>query len=343
MQNEAGRSDRVDAAILNVLAELDGAAGASRIGRELARMGLSVQPRTIRFRLARLDAAGLTERVSRRAGRRLLPAGREELARAHIMERLGFVAARVDVLAYRMTFDPRALSGSIIANVALIHRRDLARAIGTIEPVLDAGLGMGNLLAVAEGGDVLAGVRIPPGRVGLATVCSVVVNGMLLKRGVPVESRFGGLLELRDGAPSRFVHLIDYAGTTVDPLEVFIKAGMTRVRDCAASGCGVIGASFREVPGVAHNAVLEAEKERRALGLSGILVTGRPNQPLLDIPVSEGRVGMVVIGGMNPFAALFEAGIPVEIESLSGLEDWDRFRPYAAFRTMARRRAPYVD
>jgi HTH-type transcriptional regulator, global nitrogen regulator NrpRI len=340
--NDRG-ADRVDAAILNVLAEQDGAAGAARIGRELARMGVNVQPRTIRFRLARMDAAGLTERVSRRAGRRLLPAGRKELEQAHIMERLGFVAARVDVLAYRMTFDPRASAGSIIANVALIRRRDLARALQIIEPILNAGLGMGNRLAVAHAGELLAGVRIPPGRIGVATVCSVVVNGMLLKRGIPVDSRFGGLLELRDGAPSRFVHLIDYAGTTIDPLEAFIKAGMTSVGACAASGSGIIGASFREVPAVARDAVLQAEKERRAAGLSGILVTGRPNQSLLEIPVSEGRIGMVVIGGMNPFAALFEAGIPVDIESLSGLEDWERFQPYTAFRTMAHVRAPYID
>jgi len=285
----------------------------------------------------------LTECVSRREGRRLLSAGREELARSHVIERLGFVAARVDVLAYRMTFDPDKESGSITANVATLKRQDLTRALQAIQPVLSAGLGMGDRLAFAEQGDVLAGVRIPPGRVGLATVCSVVVNGMMLKRGVPVVSRFGGLLEMCDGKPVRFVQMIDYAGSTMDPLEVFIKAGMTRVAACAENGTGIIGASFREVPTVALDAVVESGRERQALGLSGILVIGQPNQPLLDVPVSAGRTGIIVIGGMNPFAAMFETGIPFEIDSLSGLEQWERFRPHTEFRTMARRRSPYVD
>jgi len=148
---------------------------------------------------------------------------------------------------------------------------------------------------------------------------------------------------MRDGEPVRFVQLIDYAGTTMDPLEAYIRAGMTSVGECAASGSGIVGASFREVPTVAFDAVTQAARERRALGLSGILVSGQPNQPLLDIPVAEGRTGMIVIGGMNPFAAMYEAGIPFELESLTGLEDWSRFQPFREFRTMARRRSPYVD
>lgn len=335
--------DRTDAAILKVLSEHEGAVGAARIGRDLVKMGVEVRPRTIRFRLGRLDEAGLTECVSRRAGRRLLPLGHEELKHVHVIAKLGFVAARVDVLAYRMTFDPREQTGSIIANVATVRRGDLVRAMQIIEPVFAAGLGMGDRLALAEPGDVLAGVRIPPGRIGLATVCSVAVNGMMLKQGVPVLSRFGGLLEMRDGEPVRFVQLIDYAGTTMDPLEAFIRAGMTSVAACAEKGSGIIGASFREVPTVALEAVRQMDRERRGLGLSGILVVGQPNQPLLDIPVSEGRTGMIVMGGMNPFAAMFETGIPFEIESLSGLEEWEHFRPFESYRSMARRRSPYVD
>ncbi|MDP6491548.1 MAG: NrpR regulatory domain-containing protein [Kiritimatiellia bacterium] len=334
--------DRTDAAILKVLSEHDGPVGASRIARDLLKMGVEISPRTIRFRLGRLDDAGLTVCVSRRAGRRLLPAGREELSRVHVMEKLGFVAARVGVLAYRMSFDPQHSKGSIIANVATLRKQDLTRALQIIEPVFAAGLGMDDYLAFAEQGDVLAGVRIPPGRVGLATVCSVVVNGVLLKRGIPVVSRFGGLLEMRDGEPVRFVQLIEYRGTTMDPLEAYIRAGMTSVGDCAASRNGIIGASFREVPTVAVEAVRQAAKER-VLGLSGILVTGQPNQPLLDIPVAEGRTGMIVIGGMNPFAAMFEAGILFELESLTGLEEWSRFEPFKEFRTMSRRSSPYVD
>ena len=335
--------DRTDAAILKILAQHERPVGATRIARELFGMGFEVRPRTIRFRLGGLDDAGLTARVSRRAGRQILPAGREELSRMHVMEKVGFVAAKVDMLAYRMTFEPLESRGSIIANVATVRKPDAARALRVVGPILDAGLGLGNRIAWAEQGDVLAGVRIPVGRVGLATVCSVVVNGILLKQGIPVVSRFGGLLELRNRQPVRFVQLIDYGGTTVDPLEIFIRAGMTSVAACARTGNGVIGASFREVPTVALDAVMRARQERRAFGMSGILALGQPNQPLLDIPVSEGRTGMIVIGGMNPFAAMVEAGIPLELESLSGLETWDRFSPHEELRFLAKPRSPNLD
>ncbi len=147
---------------------------------------------------------------------------------------------------------------------------------------------------------------------------------------------------MRGGEPARFVQLIEYRGTTMDPLEAYIRAGMTSVGDCAASRNGIVGASFREVPTVAVEAVKRAAKAR-VLGSEGILAIGQPNQPLLDIPVAEGRTGMIVIGGMNPFAAMFEAGVPFELESLTGLEEWSRFQPFQEFRTMARRRSPYVD
>jgi len=62
-------------------------------------------------------------------------------------------------------------------------------------------------------------------------------------------------------------------------------------------------------------------------GIGGILAIGRPSQPLFDIPVSEGYCGMVVLGGLNPIAAVREAGIRVSIQSLAGLLDFSRFTP----------------
>ena len=68
------------------------------------------------------------------------------------------------------------------------------------------------------------------------------------------------------------------------------------------------------------------------LGLGGILALGRPGLPLFDIPVSEGMVGMVVAGGLNPVAAIHEAGTRIAIHSLAGLEDMDRFKSFQELR-----------
>ena len=122
--------------------------------------------------------------------------------------------------------------------------------------------------------------------------------------------------------------LIEYSGTTLDPLEAFIKAGMTQVRECARSGSGIIGASFRESPSVAIDSVRRIGKDMETHGLGGILALGKPNQPLLDIPVAKERAGMIVTGGLNPIAAIHEAGIQVTMKSLAGLEDVNAFTTF---------------
>jgi repressor of nif and glnA expression len=111
----------------------------------------------------------------------------------------------------------------------------------------------------------------------------------------------------------------------VDPLEAFIRAGMTSVRACCRTGHGIIGASFREVPSVAADAARAACRQMAAHGLTGVLGLGRPSMPLLEVPVAESRTGMVVVGGLNPVAALAEAGIRLTLHSLAGLEDLGRF------------------
>ena len=47
---------------------------------------------------------------------------------------------------------------------------------------------------------------------------SITLNGVLLKHGIPTTSSFGGLLELREGRAIRFVEMIHYDGTSIDPL-----------------------------------------------------------------------------------------------------------------------------
>ena len=145
--------------------------------------------------------------------------------------------------------------GTIITNISTIEKGYLVRALEYMNPVFGKKLGMGTRLAIAREGEQLAGVKVPKGMVMLGTVCSVTVNGIMLSERIPVTSRFGGLLEMRDGKPVRFVELIEYRGTTIDPLEFFINANMTRVRECAKTGSGMIGASFREVPSVALDEV----------------------------------------------------------------------------------------
>jgi hypothetical protein len=283
-----------------------------------------------------MDREGLTQPVSRRAGRRVTEQGYGELQHANIVEKVGFVASRIDSLLYRMSYDLRTAAGTIVTNLALIPKSFLMRAVEDMKPVFARRLGMGTRLAVAREGETFGAATVPAGMVALGTVCSVTASGILLKHGIPVTSRFGGLMEMREGKPLRLTALIEYGGTTLDPLEVFIRARMTRVRDCARTGNGVIGVSFREVPATALPEVRRIKKATEQQGLDGILAIGYPNQPLFDIPVEEGRAGLIVNGGLNPVAALCEAHADVQFYSLHEIEDAGRFSDFYALRDSLR-------
>ena len=74
--------------------------------------------------------------------------------------------------------------------------------------------------------------------------------------------------------------------------------------------------------------MIELASELERAGLGGFMNIGWPGQPLLEIPVSEGRVGAIVIGGLNPVAILEEQGIKVHSRALAGLVDYKRLFNY---------------
>jgi repressor of nif and glnA expression len=198
------------------------------------------------------------------------------------------------------------------------------RARRTVKRILDAGLGMGKYVAMAPAGTRLAGHEIPRCRVGFGTVCSVTLNGVLKNAGIPTVSRFGGLLEMRDRKPYRFTQIIQYDGTTIDPIEIFIKGKMTSVGEVARTGNGTIGASFREIPAAALPRAQEAIAKMTRIGLNGVLLIGMPGESILGVPVQQGRVGLVVAAGLNPIAAVEESGTPTENHAMAELYDFDK-------------------
>jgi repressor of nif and glnA expression len=312
-------SQRKTAGILRILEDAGRPLGSTKLARALRAAGIDLKQRMVRNYLEALDASGHTVNLGRR-GRRITDVGRRELDSAVIIDKVGFIDARADDLAFRMTFDLTRRTGTVIVNLSSVPTDRLPEARAVAARVMEAGLGMGRLGIVSSEGHEAAG--LPPaaaGRAVIGTVCSITLNGCLRAAGIPVVSRFGGLLEMRDDRPVRFTHVIHYNGTTLDPLEIFIKARMTSVLAAAATGTGTIGASFREVPAVALPLVQKIIGEMADSGLGGRIVVGEPNRPLLEIPVAAGRVGIVVSGGLNPLAAIQESDIPTENHALSRL------------------------
>lgn len=335
-----GRSARARAAILQALQDLGDPAGASRIAEMLGGSGVHLQERSIRFHLLKMDREGLTTCLTKHDGRQITDSGRKELARYNVMQKVGFVAAKMDELGYRMSLSAEqdgTAPGTVIANITIINKNDLSRALHFMRPVFASALGMGDRIAIRLPGERIGDHEAPRDSAIISTVCGVTINGIFLKAGIPIISKFGGLVEMDHGTPKRIVELVEYTGTTVNPHKLFIGSGMTSVGKCAVSGSGVIGVSFREFPSVALEKARSLVHQLRRMNLNGVIMVGQPNRPVLDIPVGDGRTGMVVVDGLNPIAAACEAGIPVELHPLSGLEDCASFVPFKEVAPMGRR------
>ncbi len=302
---------RQKVAILRVLRDAGGAMGSSGISKGIEAYGYDTSPRTIRSYLEDLELRGLVSasRRGRGGGRAITPAGISEIDDALLLERVGLAAVRVDTLAWQTSFDPARRQGRVVLNTSIIDRRALPRAMREMAAVFARGYSMGEHMTLFSSGEAVEGARIGSGRIGIGTVCSVTLNGVLLGARVPIKSRFAGVLELRDGVPTRFTDAVHYDGTSLDPLEVFVKVGLLSVRQATRTGTGRIGASFREVPTCALDTVLRVADQMRDCGMDAVLAVGKPGQPLLGVPVPEGRTGLIVAGGLNPLAAVEEAGV----------------------------------
>ena len=326
-QGASTDAERKITTILKVLSESSEPLGSITIARELERYGIFLSERAVRYHLRIADERGYTVPLGRN-GRMLTPEGMQELTMALAPEQVGFILEKLELLAFQTTFDLERRTGQLPINTSLIDRERFKEALSSMAEVFLAGFCVSRLVATAEEGEKLGSVVVPSGRTGLATVCSVAINGVLLKSGVPVDSRFGGVLEVRDSRPGRFVAVIDYAGTSLDPSEQYVRAGMTSVREAARTGRGKILANFRELPAPARSLVSQRIAALREVGIGGVYSLGNTSEPTCKVPVGLGRVGMVLLGGLNPVAAAAEAGIEVENIGESGVIDFARLTDF---------------
>jgi repressor of nif and glnA expression len=312
-------------AILKVLSESSEPLGSIQIARRLAQDGVFLSERGVRYHLKIADARGFTQ-PGGRDGRTLTPAGRQEVKDAIAPQQLGVVRDKLELLAYLTTFDPLKRSGQLAINTSIIDRDRYKKALATMKEAFRAGFCVSELVAVASAGKNLGSVVVPEGKMGFATVCSASINGVLLKAGVPTEFRFGGVLEISNRQPRRFVALTEYAGTSTDPSEQFIQAKMTGVGEASRTGSGKILGAFRTIPAPARDAVEEIKLKLLKAGINGIYALGNTSEPLCQVPVALNRIGLIQLGGLNPVAAAVEAGIEIENIAESGMLDFKELK-----------------
>lgn len=320
--------ERKITAILKILSESSKPLGSRIVSKALEERGISLGERAVRYHLKIMDERGLTRSVGHKDGRTITAAGLEELRNSLVTDKIGFVSAKIERLAYLTNAGLRSGTGRVPVDISLFDQRDFTRAVRVMNDVIQAGYCSSRLVAVAGEGNRLGDMTIPAGKIGFASVCSVAVNGCLLKSGIPAHARFGGLLQIKSGQPFRFIDLIEFSGSTIDPSDIFIAGRMTGVLQATTGGHGKVLAGYHEIPLLSVGRADELLQRLKNSQLINFAWLARPGEVLCEIPHDQDRVGLVTLSGLNPVAAAVEYGIEATNHAMAGLLEVTRLRPF---------------
>ncbi len=260
-----------------------------------------------------------------RDGRLLTEQGVEEIYSALVQDKVGLALSRIEMQTLQTTFNWKKKVGLIPVNVTLFPIDKFNKALSAMTPIFKSSICTGNRVIIVRESKRLGEIVIPHGKIGFGTVSSALFNGVLLKSGIPMESPFGGILQVRNHKPLRFVDLVYYTGSSLDPSEIFIRGKMTSVAQTSKEGNGRILANFREIPSIFRTIVEETVIGLREANLNFVLEMGQNSEPICEIPVQRNKTGMVLISGMNPIAAAGEAGIQIDSKAMSTVVDYRAF------------------
>jgi repressor of nif and glnA expression len=234
---------------------------------------------------------------------------------------LKFVTHSIDDFAMQVTYNPATNEGKLVYNLSFVKNEDLEFVIGILRDSYKTGLAASGLVRFLPSGERIGDSVVPDGQTAVLTVCSVTLDGLLIRRGVPINPIGGGVVEIENRVPIRFIHMILYEHTTIDPLQVLNSQRLTSVTSVMRKGSGKILANIREFHMEAEPLVGEVLDELADSSFIGILEVGMPNVPLLGVPVSPQFIAIACVGGTNPLAAIKEGGRYVQTNALKGLID----------------------
>jgi HTH-type transcriptional regulator, global nitrogen regulator NrpRI len=303
------RTERKYVEILRILREHSDPMGAKRLSELMAERGFVLSDRAVQYYLSYLDTMGFTEKVGNQ-GRILTSAGMAETDNALVDDRIGFVISKLERLAYRSTFDPLTSTGDVAYNLSMVPEESFEQAKAVFDDVVKTGCGFFNSYKIIE-----RDPRIPSGYIGFITVCSISMDGVFQRKGIPVKMAFGGRLEIENGTPRQFKDLIGYRGTTIDPLELFISSGLTSISNYTQSRTGIALANVREVP---VSAKPQVEETIRLMNACGFVFPVTMGSPVFNLPPNPYRLSIVAFSGLNYIGNCVEHGIEIRTEIGAG-------------------------
>ena len=228
-------------------------------------------------------------------------------------EKISLVLSKSLNLIQQVNFDVEKQKGDIIANISYVHRDHIDRALSIMEDTYNDNPKYINpyykLVDHPENDDM----------VGIATICSLSIDGILINNGIMSNPTYSGLLELTE--PPLFIDLISYNGTTLDPHKIFLSKNMTSITGSA--GPDKILASVKEIPYISRDHAVELLEILNNIGFS-IYKIGKPREFVYNSKVDNYNFGVITGGGLNSIGAVKESGVPIKVKVLEKMMPFEK-------------------
>ena len=301
--------------ILRILNEQEDPTGSKIIADKLKNKGFNLGERAVRYHMKILDEKGYTKRIGY-SGRRITELGKEKLDKGLVYEQVDFVNSKIKEMIYLTNFSYMNQKGNVVINTATIYDEE---AINIMKYISDNGLSVSHYFHLNE-------IKNED-EIEIQTICGTTIDGILLNEKIPSQPLYGGLLKIKDYHPDKFTELISYKKTSITPLEAFITPGMTSILDIIDNGNGYIPANFRLIPSISRKKAINIFENLKKIGISGIIEISEDGEDTLGIPVPQGMVGIVIVGGITPFCAIQESNHQIDIKKAEEIQNFEKLSP----------------
>ena len=230
-----------------------------------------------------------------------------------IQPKIPFLLSKSWNLIQQVNFDVEKRKGDIISNVSYINKDDLDASLEIMEDAYNSNPKYVNpYYQLIEHPD-------DDNKIGIATICSLSIDGILIDNGIMSNPKYGGLLELTE--PPLFIDLISYNGSTEDPHQIFLAKKMTSIS--GGIGPNKILASFKEVPHISRDYAVYLLDILKNIGFS-IYKIGKPREVTYNAKADNYNFGVVTGSGLNSIGAMKEKGIDVEVKAIEKLIPFEK-------------------
>jgi len=237
-------------------------------------------------------------------------------ATEHKQLKIPFLLSKSWNLIQQVNFDVEKRKGNIISNVSYLDKNHLDKALDIMDETYN------NNPKFINPYYKLIDHPTDSEKIGIATICSLSIDGLMINNGIMSTPKYGGLLELTE--PPLLIELISYNGTTIDPHNIFLSKNMTSI--IGNNGTTKILASIKEIPNISRDYAVHLLEILNNIGFS-IYKIGKPRELVYNAKVDNYNFGVIAGGGLNSIGAIKEKGIDIEIKAIEKLipfESMDR-------------------